>query len=113
MTEVVSVASATAGTTDPETLEPVPGSAAGYEGPARLKWVSTTVSDGDAAGQVIATQDVVLKVPVTAPRLAVSAVVTVLSSSIDPGLAGRKFRVRGRPASGQVTAHRYTVEEIS
>lgn len=84
-----------------------------YSGPARLKWVSTAVSSADAAGQSVATQDVVLKLPVGSPIIPTGRLVIVSSSSIDPGLAGRRFRVAGRPASGQVTANRYTVEEVS
>jgi hypothetical protein len=37
----------------------------------------------------------------------------VLASSVDPSLVGRKFRVAGNAQAGQVTSHRYPVEEVS
>ncbi|MCA0379816.1 MAG: DUF6093 family protein [Actinobacteria bacterium] len=86
-----------------------------YSGVGQIKYPSMTVSDvRTEIGQQVAVVDVVLKIPVGGgPAICKGDLVKVLSSSADPSLAGRWFRVKAWPQSGQVTAHRYPIEEVS
>lgn len=80
----------------------------------RVKYPSLTVSTSSAAGQTFATQDVTVSVAVGAAPLAHEGhFCRVTASTVDPGLVGRKFRVKGSPASGQVTSHRFPVSEVT
>lgn len=85
-----------------------------YSGVGQIKYPSLTVSETSGAGQQVASADVVLKVPVGAAN-AVRAgdEVLVSASTVDGSLVGRRFRVRAWPQSGQVTAHRFPLEELS
>ncbi len=82
-----------------------------YDGPGRVRWVSSTVSDAQGAGEPISVQEPVLSVPVGSPRLLDGMAVVVSASEADVLLVGRVFTVQGAPAAGQTTAHRYLLEE--
>ena len=84
-----------------------------YEDIGQIKFGAATVSDSVSASQPVGTQSPILKVPVLAfifPRL---AEVKVAASSSDPGLVGRMWTIDGAPESGQVTAHRYPLKELT
>ncbi|WP_259363549.1 DUF6093 family protein [Microbacterium esteraromaticum] len=108
--------------TDPETGEPtqtvqtpvypVPGDTSPDAGRARIRWASSTVSDAQGAGEPISVQEPVLSIPVGSPRLLDGMAVVVASSTADGLLVGRVFTVQGAPVSGQVTSHRYLLEEV-
>jgi len=56
----------------------------------------------------------VLKVPVGAgPEIREGDLVKVTASTADGTLMGRWYRIKAFPQSGQVTAHRYPIEEAS
>lgn len=83
-----------------------------YEGAATISYPSLAVDEMNPASQSAATADIVIKVPVSAPIIPKMSIVTVTDSKADPQLVGRRFRVKGSPQSGQVTSHRYPVEEL-
>lgn len=98
---------------DPVSLESVPSEIVLHANvPGRVKYPSTTVSEPDVVGQRRAEQDVQVRVAVgAAPLVRPDHFCRVTASTVDPGLVGRVFRVKGSPQGGQVTAHRFPVEE--
>jgi hypothetical protein len=116
MTETVTVGLYTDGT-DPVTGDPTRVlSVTNYSGVGQIKYPSLSVSESDGAGQQVASADVVLKVPVeSAPDVRAGDEVLVSASTADGSLVGRRFRVKAWPQtqSGQVTAHRFPLEELS
>jgi hypothetical protein len=84
-----------------------------YAGVAQVKYPTLTVSEREAGAQQYATGHVELKVPITAPRIPINALVVVTASTVDGLLVAREYRVRAAPQSGQVTAHRYPLEELT
>jgi hypothetical protein len=100
--------------TDPENdLREIPVESVIYEGPGRLAFRSSVVSDVNVASQLVAVQGARVDVPLTVSGVSADSVVVVTGSSSDAGLVGRRFRVEGLPAAGQVTAHRYQVVEVT
>jgi len=93
-------------------IRPVEVRTVHYDGPARVKFSSSVVSDAVAAGQLVATQSVELHLP-SGSVVPVDASVEVTASSVDGSLVGRRFTVSGRPQAGQTTAARYPVKEGS
>lgn len=92
-----------------ETEEAVYASVSG-----RAKYPTLTVSEREQGAQVPASQDVEVHVAVGAtPNVVVNVLWRVTASTADPALVGRVFRTKGSPQSGQVTAHRYPVEQVS
>jgi hypothetical protein len=101
-------------TTDPDTLEDVEDITVLHTVAGRVKYPTLTVSERSAVGQVFATQSVNVHVAVgSAPDVRANHFVTVTASTADPALVGRVFRVTGNAQSGQVTAHRFPVEQVS
>jgi hypothetical protein len=101
-------------TVDPDTLDDVEATTVLHTVPGRIKFPTLTVSERSAVGQVFATQQVNVHVAVgSTPSVHVDHFVVVLASSVDSALVGRKFRVAGNAQAGQVTSHRYPVEEVS
>jgi hypothetical protein len=101
-------------TIDPSTLATVRTiTTTSYTGPARVKYPTLTVSERDSGGQQYAAVDIVVSVPMSGARIPVGALVTVTASTVDGSLVAREFRVKASAQSGQVTAHRYPVEELS
>ncbi|MEI3845322.1 MULTISPECIES: DUF6093 family protein [unclassified Microbacterium] len=84
-----------------------------YSGPARVKYVSLAVTEREEPSQVLAAQQPLMSVPTTAPAIPEGLEVHVESSSSDPGLVGRFYRVQGAPQAGQTTSHRYPLQELS
>ena len=100
---------------DPNTLEDTMVETVRYANvPGMVKYPSATVSESMAAGQSFSEQDVQARVAVGATPLVVTDdLCRVVSSLADAGLVSKVFRVKGAPQGGQVTAHRYPVEELS
>lgn len=80
-------------------------------GIARIRWGSREVTNADAPSMPITVQEPYLSVPFGSPLLRDNDEVLVTASD-DPILVGRRFRVQGYPIAGQVTAHRYPLEEL-
>ena len=101
--------------TDPVTGDPVQAVTEPfiYEGPARVKYPDTMVSDSASAGQVVASQKVIVKLPVGSVVVPEGAAFMVTASDVDESLVGRTYKVDGSPSAGMVTAHRYPVTELS
>lgn len=119
MTEIVTVGVYVDGT-DPATGNPTRVLSVTHypvgddPGAGQIKYPSLTVSETSGAGQQVASADVVLKVPVgSANAVRPGDEVLVSASSVDGSLVGRRFRVKAWPQSGQVTAHRFPLEELS
>lgn len=99
---------------DPDTLNDITTETILHTVPGRIKYPTTTVSESSAVGQRFAEQSVIASVAVAStPNVRTDHFCRVVSSLVDPGLVGRVYRVAGRPASGQVSAARYPVEEVS
>jgi hypothetical protein len=80
----------------------------------RVKYPTLTVSEREQGNQVPASQDVEVHVAVgSTPDVVVNVLWRVTASTADSDLVGRVFRTKGSPQSGQVTAHRYPVEQVS
>jgi hypothetical protein len=113
-TETLSFYSDDGTTVDPDTLNDVEDVTVLHTVAGRVKYPTLTVSERSAVGQVFATQSVNVHVAVgSAPDVRTNHFVTVTASTADPALVGRVFRVTGNAQSGQVTAHRFPVEEVS
>lgn len=85
-----------------------------YSGIGQIKYPSLTVSERNAGGQQVAATSPVLKIPTDSGLdIREGHLVRVTASTIDGSLVGREFRVAAWPQSGQVTAHRYPLEELS
>ena len=82
--------------------------------PGRWKSPTMTVSERAQGAQVPAVQDTQIHVAVGAtPLVGVNTMWRVIASDSDSSLVGREARTKGLPQAGQVTAHRYPVEEVN
>ncbi len=113
MTETIRFYSVTGTVVNPTTLVSVETTVEHYNGPARVHYPVGAVQQTDPGNQFVALQDLSVSIPTSAPAVPVDAIGVVSASIIDASLVARKCRVKGAPAAGQVTAHRYPVEEIS
>lgn len=114
LTETVEFYRVTGTSVDPNTLNEVETAVVVYTVPARVKYSSLIVSESRGAGEVVGAQSVSISVGVgSTPTVNSDFMCRVVDSSADTSLIGRKYRVKGFPQSGQVTAHRYPVEEVS
>jgi hypothetical protein len=84
-----------------------------YTGVAQVAYPSMVVTGSEAASQEVAAQSLVVKLPVGAALLHEGDEIEVQASTADSALIGRVYRVKGSPQSGQVTSHRYPVEQLS
>ena len=104
-------------TINPETLAETATDTVLFTVPGRIKFLSMnslTPTEVETSGQVIAVQNTFAVVAVgSTPDVAADHFVRVTASTADSTLVGRVFRVTGLPQSGQVTAHRYPIEEMS
>lgn len=113
-TESVEFFRVTGTTVDAETLDESETTVVDYSVQARVKYPSQVVSERKGAGEMVGNQSVSIAVPVgSTPNVSSDHFCIVTASTVDPSLIGRKYRVKGFPQSGQVTAHRYPVEELS
>jgi hypothetical protein len=102
------------GEADPVTFEPtIIETPVATEIPGRFKVSNTQGRDVESGAQypVVGRREV--HVAVGAVDVLPGVFVRVTASTADEGLVGRVVRVADRPASGQVTAWRYPVEEVS
>ena len=83
-----------------------------YAGKGRLRLSSQNVTNAQGPSMPIAVQEPTLSVPWGSPRLFIGDEVECTGSE-DPILIGRRFRIQGNAQSGQTTAHRYPLQEIS
>ena len=83
-----------------------------YTGKARIRWGSREVSNSQATGSSVAMQEPYLSVPFGTARFFTDDEVEC-SASPDPLLVGRRFKLSGAAAAGQVSAYRYPLEELS
>jgi hypothetical protein len=85
-----------------------------WEGPCRLRTVSTVTSDVEAAAQLLVTQSAVLFLPVEGTgAIRVNDVATFTEASMDPALAQVKVRIAGLHFDSDATARRLPVEMVS
>lgn len=84
-----------------------------YSGAGRVKYPSASAVVKSPAGQQLTETNIVLSLPSGAGAVPTGAGVRVVSSTADPSLVGRMFRVDGPAQAGQTTAHRYPVVEES
>jgi hypothetical protein len=113
MTETVKVTSEVQGDPDPVTLLPsVTETVHIASSIARVKYPVTRVLDREAATQLVAAQEIEVHLP-SQTVVQTDWFITVLTSSVDSSLVGRKYRVRGNGLAGQTTALRVPVEEIT
>lgn len=80
----------------------------------QVKFPTLTVREREQGAQTPAIQDVILKVAVgSTPNVVVGHLWRCVASMVDPSLVGRVWRTKGDPQAGQVTTHRYPVEQVS
>lgn len=82
-----------------------------YSGKARIRWASREVSNSDATGSPVGSQEPYLSVPFGTARFWADDEVHVTAST-DPILVDRQFRIQGAAVAGQVTAYRYPLTEL-
>lgn len=113
-TETVEFYRVTGTSVDPNSLDEVETVVVVYTVPAQVKYSSLIVSESRGAGEVLGAQSVSISVAVgSTPTVNSDFMCRVTNSTSDTSLIGRKYRVKGFPQSGKVTAHRYPVEEVS
>lgn len=83
-----------------------------YAGIAQVKYPGTAVSVSDRV-QVVASQDIIVKIPHGSPKAYQGDEVLVTASTVDPALVGKTYQIKGSPDIGQTSAHRYPVTELS
>lgn len=91
-----------------------------YEPVAELVWsgrgqiMSKETLEGDAGGQLIAVQHVVVKLPIAGTEAVERGhVVTVVSSDTVPGIEGVTVRLTSGPLGGHLTLRRFHAEEVA
>ncbi|MDR7189778.1 hypothetical protein J2Y46_002604 [Microbacterium sp. BE35] len=100
--------------TDPVTLNPTTVETVVASGVAgRLKFTNTDGRDVESGGQFPIVSRREIHVGVGTVSAAPGVLVRCTTSTVDPSLVGRVFRVSDRPQAGQTTAHRFPVEEVS
>ena len=113
MSEMVRVGVVSTGTFDESTGTYPEILTVHYTGPGRIKYPSMVVSERTPVGQVLASQDVTLSLPVGfTSAVEINDTVWVDSSDVDDELVGATFRIKGDPQRGAVTSHRFPVETL-
>lgn len=84
-----------------------------YVGKGRVRFPSYAVEQASPVSQPVASQIVVVSIPVGVATVYKGDVVEVTASTADGGVIGRRFTVTGQPLVGQVTAYRIPVKERS
>lgn len=110
MTETVRIGTIVTDEEPDANFDPVRYFESAYSGPARLKFVTQTISERDAGTQQVALQISELHLP-SGTEVFTDMFAVVDASTADPGLVGRVFRIKGLAHAGQTTAARYPVEE--
>lgn len=89
-----------------------------YQGPGKLSLPSETVAREDVQGQIVTSQQPVLKLPVVLPggasgdpgAVRTDDAAEVLASAYDPALVGRKVKVTGIQPQSHATQRRFPAE---
>lgn len=81
-----------------------------YAGPCRVVVQPRPPKDTNAVGQIEAVTNARLDLPVVASVGVKDGDVVVFNTSIDPGLVGAKYRLRGLAGQTHGTARRFFVE---
>lgn len=85
-----------------------------YEGPCKIRFVSTVVSEVDAQSQLLVEQDAILSLPVDgSEQVRVQQVCRITANSLDAGMVGKRFRVTGDHTQTFATARRFPVQLVS
>ncbi len=83
-----------------------------YSGACEVQTTETVVQVTDAGASDVVTRRLVVKVPMSVTGVRVDDVAEVTSSTLDPALAGARFRVTGNFAKTFATSRRLPVEEL-
>ncbi|WP_345750108.1 DUF6093 family protein [Microbacterium rhizophilus] len=119
MRATVRVSRAGAPVRDPATGTVTPALTLVYEGPAELQISDTDPTGNDVAGQRIAEQGPLVKLPMIGEHAAAAAAVQfddvgqVMTDPDNPGNVGIRFKVAGRHLKSHATARRLPVEVVS
>ena len=98
--------------TDADSGQVVTAYATVYEGPCKVQQTIAQSSSPTAVGHAFTVQGARLDLPISAGPVAVDDTVTIVSSSQDPQLVGRVFRVVELFHKSFATAQRVRVEEV-
>lgn len=99
---------------DPETNERVVEFTSIYDGPCELKAAANDVREIDAAGQDLAEQGTVLKLPIaTSAGVKRNMIVKITGSATDPGLVGVRARIQAPSSGSRTVSRRFKVEVTS
>lgn len=99
--------------TDPATGDAIRTLTTGrYTGKGRIRYPSRAVLNVNQAAPA-GVLEPVLSIPHGAPQLFDGDEVEVAASAADAALVGRRFKVQGRAAAGQTSAHRYLLQELT
>lgn len=112
MTDAVTIARVGEPVTDLDTGEVVSTETEIYSGPGRIQTYEAQEANPNAGGSIWTQQRYAAHVPVGSCDPHVGDVVTVVSASIDPRLAGRRYRVVALLHKTFPTAYRLGVEEL-
>lgn len=93
--------------------EPVVGETS-YEGPCKIRFNSSVISDVDAQSQLLVEQSAILSLPVVGSEgVQVQHVAVITSNPMDTALEGKRFRITGDHTQTLATARRFPVELVS
>lgn len=81
-----------------------------YQGPCRIRDMSSRVQVRDREGQTIAAQQSVLWLPITAGEVLTGDRVEILDGGPNPRLTGNRYRIEGLSAETHATSNRYLIE---
>lgn len=113
MADAVTVQHQTGETTDGETGAVTPAYSTVYTGKAKIGQATPAASPTDVGEAAVFLGQLVLHLPVSATAVQPDDLVTVTTSLLDPGLAGRTFRLRGPSHKSYLTARRYPMVEVT
>lgn len=85
-----------------------------YSGKAKVTLRGPSVTDVNAAGQLLAAQKLILSVPVAGTEsVADDDTVTVTANPLDSALVGRTFTIAGQQSQTFATARRFEIEGLN
>lgn len=113
MLDAATVQSVTGTTTDPLTGVDTPTYAAVYTGKCKVQGLDPLERNPEVVGATATVQRYRVDVPVGSFEPAIGQVITITTATLDPHLAGRKFRVVSLLHKTAATAYRLGVEETT
>lgn len=90
-----------------------PTSTTVYAGPCQVRVPQAVADTPEVGGRTATIQQAIVKVPVAVTDIEVGDVVTVVSSTHDPELVGRQYRVGALHHKTYATARKFAVDEIT